>query len=428
MRPRTDRRVPLSSAASIEDYEWLIGPEASRWLDELKTSADVVERLGRLRKHLSAVRAHLIVEQCELRRRARQKFSAADRLFFTRIGLEQATDEVVARYKARRFPSQATCLDLCSGIGGDLMALAARGPTTGVERDRVTALLARENCRLCDAGRPIVADVRVQDAATIEPGETTTWHLDPDRRPTGRRTTRIETHEPPVNVITCMLANCSAAAIKLAPAAAVPELWSNAAELEWISHRGECRQLVAWFGRLAQAPGKRRATVVAAQAGGDELSSRTLVGNASPTLPIAAQIGRFVAEPDAAVLAAGLTATLADEHQLAALAPDIAYLTGDRSNADMALAWFEVVDVLPFDVRRVKALLRQRGIGRLEVKKRGVPHGPEQVRRQLRVPGDQAATLLLCRLRDQVTAILTRRCSPESSRQDVGSRPLTPDF
>jgi hypothetical protein len=77
--------------------------------------------------------------------------------------------------------------------------------------------------------------------------------------------------------------------------------------------------------------------------------------------------------------------------------------------ADAALAAFEVQDVLPFDVKRLKRHLRERGIGRLEVKKRGVDVDPEIVRRRLQGKGDSAATLILARLRKQVRAILARR-------------------
>jgi len=57
----------------------------------------------------------------------------------------------------------------------------------------------------------------------------------------------------------------------------------------------------------------------------------------------------------------------------------------------------------------VRAALRQRGVGRLEIKKRGVGIDPEQVSRQLRLRGDSAAVLILARLHRGVTAILARR-------------------
>lgn len=434
----------MNSGPSLDDYRWLIGAEGGRWLAEAaETSDDLIQQAGRLRKALTSARCHLVLEQIALRRRAKQKFSAAERMFFTPTGLEQATDEWVAAYKASRFPADAELADLCCGIGGDLLALAARGPALGVDRDPIVALLAEANLRELQALREAREPSRVLacDIAEAPLERCAAWHIDPDRRPRGRRTTRVELHEPGVPAIERLLAVNSSAAIKLAPAAELPASWSNTAELEWISRGGQCRQLVGWFGDLASAPGMSRATILKQPASGGRqpcggvkaapsaergvqsaeqqptgelrqpISSdvRTLVGRPSREVPVAARLGRYLAEPDAAVLAADLTGVLAEERELGAIAPGSVYLTGDRLAPDLALAWFEITEVLPFDVKRLKALVRERRCGRLEIKKRGVPHDPEVVRRQLRVPGDNPATLFITRLGDAVVAILSSR-------------------
>ncbi|HJT33237.1 MAG TPA: hypothetical protein VJ783_14430, partial [Pirellulales bacterium] len=226
----------------------------------------------------------------------------------------------------------------------------------------------------------------------------------------GRRTTWVENYRPGLPVMERLLATCRAAAIKLAPAAEPPANWQIEAELEWISRGGECRQLVAWFGPLARTAGCRRATVLTKRA-----APRSLVGDPYTPLPVAKEFGRYLAEPDAAVLAAGLTGALAAEHGLAAIAPGAVYLTGDQPTPDAALDWFEISAVAPFDIKRFKALLRERGISRLEVKKRGVSLDPALVRRQLRVPGDNHATLLLARMGDQVVGILAQRIKSKTA-------------
>jgi len=211
------------------------------------------------------------------------------------------------------------------------------------------------------------------------------------------------------------LARSPHGAVKLAPAADVPEHWSERAELEWISFARECRQQVAWFGELAHASGSRRATLL------DRTGQRvrTLIGQAGDEMQVAPRIGRYVYEPDAAVLAANLTGTLAREADLAAIAPGAVYLTGDAMVRDPALAGFEVLDVMPFDVKRLKKTLRAGGFGRLEVKKRGVPHDPAAVARQLKVPGEFAATLLIARLAGPVVGIVARRVAAEQTSASV---------
>ena len=80
------------------------GRRSRALLDELAgDAAPLHTAVARLRGTLSPAQTHLLLEQVELRRRATAKFTHAARMFFTRIGLEQATDEWVARYKAARF-------------------------------------------------------------------------------------------------------------------------------------------------------------------------------------------------------------------------------------------------------------------------------------------------------------------------------------
>jgi hypothetical protein len=240
------------------------------------------------------------------------------------------------------------------------------------------------------------------------------WHIDPDRRPRGSRTSRVEFSEPGPAVVARWLAQQPAAAVKLAPAVVLEEPWWQEAEQEWISRGGQCRQLVAWFGPLARHAGRRTATVLPASG-----LPRTIVEQSATALRTAPQVGRFVFEPDAAVLAADLSDTLAAEHDLARLTDGAAYLTGDRPLSDPALAGFEVLEVLPFDMKQLKQAVRVRRWGRLEVKKRGVEADPAAIVRQLRTSGDEAGVLLLAPGESGTLAILARRLSKRLERGDA---------
>jgi len=395
------------TAAQPSDFRWLLGNEGARWLARVaEDPRPLVAQADRLRRELSASRVHLVLEQVELRRRARDKFLAAERMFFTRVGLEQATDQFIAAYKAARFPAAAPVADLCCGIGGDLLGLAARGLAIGIDRDPVAVLLAEANARTL-AAEGCQVEVRVAEVAPASVQEVSAWHIDPDRRPEGRRTTHLEWHEPGPVLIRQLLDAAGNAAVKLAPAAEPPDEWRESAEWEWISRDRECRQLVAWFGSLAQAPGRRRATLV----GRDPARPgclRTLVGDPAEP-PVSQQIGRYVFDPDPAVLAARLLGPLAAQYGLGLLSRGVVYLTGDRAVEEPALACFEVTDVLPFDLKRLRQLLRSRNIGQLEIKKRIVRHTPEAIRRQLDLRGDASAVLLIAPIGSSTTAILGQR-------------------
>jgi hypothetical protein len=409
--------------AAVEDYRWLVSEAAEPWLArvpaELAAAGGAnVALMSRLRKDLSAERAHLVVEQIELRERAREKFGLADRMFFTRKGLEQATDEQVAAAKADRFADCGSVADLCCGIGGDLVALATATPTrrasegvVGLERDEATAILAQANLRVhgCQGA------VHTSDAATFPVAEFAAWHMDPDRRPTGKRTTRVELFEPPVDAIDRLLAANSSAAIKLAPAAEVPEHWRAAAELHWLGSRGECRQQVAWFGALARYPGRHAATIVDARGG-----ERTIVGKPDEPIPVAGSLGPLLYEPHAAVLAAKLTGAVCREQSLAAVSPSVAYLTAAAATGDPALAAFEVLEILPLDRKQLKSWCRERRVGRLVIKKRGVNVDPNKLWKTIVGQGDEEALLIVTPLAGQVRVVVARRVSLPPSADPAG--------
>ncbi|MEX2174628.1 MAG: hypothetical protein WD872_09725 [Pirellulaceae bacterium] len=394
-------------SASLADSHWLASDAAQRWLAIAREEAGTgdfpsVGFLQRLRKDLTAAQAHLVVEQVELRRRAVEKFSRGERMFFTRKGLEQATDEQIARYKASRFLPAATIADLCCGIGGDLVALSVGRECRGVDADPVCALFAEYNATAY--GVQAAVEVIGVEAMPLSRLDHKAWHIDPDRRVEGRRTTALATFEPPLHVLEKLLAYNPQAAIKLAPASDVPPAWQTDCEREWIGSRGECRQQVVWSGKLARHPGLRSATVV-----GPDDTSRTLVGSADETVPVAGRLGRYLYEPDAAVLAAKLAAVLCREHSLAALAAGVAYLTSDQLVRDAALVAFEILDSLPFDQKQLRAYCRERQIGRLEIKKRGVEIDPEKLRKAVVAEGDASATLIVTPLGATTRALIARR-------------------
>jgi len=408
-RASTDPPLPVDpSHDGLADLHWLISSEAHPWLQWLaEQPRSLVAQTTHLRRSLSPARAHLVLEQFQLRQKGLSKFADAGSLFFTPRGLEQATDQHVAGYKAQRFPTTKPLADLCCGIGGDALALARQAPIVAVDRDPAIALLAEANLRHVHAlagqeGDP--AEVLVQDVLQTDLQSVAAWHIDPDRRPQGHRTTKVELHEPGVDVLEAMLSTNPNGAVKLAPAAQWPETWNERAEFEWISRARQCRQLVAWFGNLARSPGKRRATFIDASGSAHSLSGLPL---AEP-LPLA-PIGHFLFESDPAVLAAGLGEKHAADHALCAVQSGIAYWTGDSALDDPLMACFEVEEVLPYRRKTLQQALQARGVGPLEIKKRGVDLEPQQVRQQLRLSGHEARTVLLLPLAKQVVAVIARR-------------------
>lgn len=403
--------MKTTACSDVADYVWLTGDEASAVLADLAEDAAPLHALvSRLRRSFSAERTHLLLEQIELRRRAAAKFTRAPQMFFTRVGLEQATDEWVAAYKASCFarragpsPASKSIADLCCGIGGDLSSLAAVGPVVGLDRDAVVAHFAAVN-----SGAQVVAE----DIASFGVSGIDALHIDPDRRPAGERTTSLEACEPNVTTIDQLMLRVPNAAVKLAPATKVPKAWAEKCELEWISRDRECRQLVAWHGALAEVPGHRSATVLRSAG----CLACSVTGLPDQPMAVVPKVDRFVFDVDAAVLAARLQGVLAAEHGLSALSTGPTYLTGPNAIDDAALACFEVADVLPMETRAMSRYLSERSIGAIEIKKRGVEVDPDELRRNLKLRGDNAVTLLVARIDGRTAAIVADRVVGEGRR------------
>ncbi len=137
-------------------------------------------------------------------------------------------------------------------------------------------------------------------------------------------------------------------------------------------------------------------------------SAASFVGDPNEAMTFAT-LDRFLFEPDAAILAAHLGGALARENGFSAVSAGIAYLTGPQAAESPFFSCFEVDCVLPLDLRKIDDALGERKIGQLEIKKRGVEHNPEAVRRKLHLAGDESATLFLTKLGSKHAAILAHR-------------------
>ncbi|RZU78142.1 methyltransferase family protein [Micromonospora kangleipakensis] len=337
--------------------------------------------------------------QAELRRRAAGKFGpAAAGMFLTRAGLEQATRRVVADRRAARLRAAGvrTLADLGCGLGADALAAARAGIRVyGVEADLVTAAMAAANAEA--AG--------LADAFTVECGDATAFDVsrvdgvfcDPARRSaTGRRIFDPNSYSPPWDFVTGLAERVPHTVVKVAPGldhALIPP----GAEAEWVSVDGDLVEAALWCGRLAEVP--RRATLLR----GD--TPHVLTGSGAAEAPVG-PARRFLYDPDPAVVRAHLVAELAGELDATLADPSIAYLYADSPIRTPYGRCLEVTDVLPFSLKRLRALLRERRVGRVEILKRGSALEPEKLRRDLRLAGDAAASLVLTRVAGAPTVLV----------------------
>lgn len=362
--------------------------------------------------------------QAELRLRARAKFGVdAARMLFTRAGLEQATRSAVARRRARRLRAAGvgTLADLGCGLGADAFAAARSGIRVyAVDADPVTAALTRANAEAL--GLSDLVEVACADATTVDVGGYDAVFCDPARRQrgSGRRVFDPAAYSPPWDFVVGLADLVPRTVLKLAPGidhALIPA----GAEAQWVSVDGDVVEAAFWCGPLATAT--RRATLLARDAGGPAGGPAAaptagtveptggvaeLTGSGTATAPVTG-VRRFLYDPDGAVVRAHLVAEFAATVDGGLADPTIAYVYADAPSATPYARCFEVTDVLPFSLKRLRALLRERGVGRLEIRKRGSALEPERLRRDLKLSGAAPATLVLTRQAGAPTALI---CQP----------------
>src|SRR5207249_1266364 len=81
------------------------------------TEATFLKAFEKLRGRHPPPLAKAALETVLLREKARAKFALADRMYFTREALEQASGQAVSAYRAGRFAPCNFVLDLCCGVG-----------------------------------------------------------------------------------------------------------------------------------------------------------------------------------------------------------------------------------------------------------------------------------------------------------------------
>ncbi|MEZ3159216.1 class I SAM-dependent methyltransferase [Microbacterium sp. BWT-B31] len=397
----------------LAELHALLTPESLRLLDSLApvdSTADVAAAVTRLRREgHSPDLVSAVVGQARLRQRAQVKFGQfAARMLFTRAGLEQATRLSVAAAHAGRFRDAGveSVADLGCGIGGDALGMAGLGlRVEAVDADEVTAAIAAFN--LAPFGDQV--SVRQGTAEASDLSSTDAVWLDPARRTAGHgetSRTRPEDWSPSLEWA-FDLAGRVPTGIKLGPGLD-RGLIPDGLEAQWVSADGSTIELVLWSGRLARE-GVRRAALVLRGSGPDGARAHELTAAAdAPDEPVR-ELGAFLHEPDGAVIRARLIGDVARSLQAGMLDEHIAYLTSDAALTSPFVSSFRVLDELPTGTKELSRALRDRGVGTLEIKKRGVDVDPAAYRAALKLRGPESATLFLTRVGSRRRAILAER-------------------
>jgi SAM-dependent methyltransferase len=379
----------------------LISPEGQALLaevGEIDSKADMVKVVSKLRgKGHSAELVATVLTQVKLRRRAKAKFGEfAQTMFFTEEGLEQASRLKVAAIHAGRFRNHGLkrIADLGCGIGAESLAIASlEMDVTAFEIDEVTAALATYNLASFENVKVEQADV-----TTINLDSFDGLFIDPARRDLKDSKTNINKRKYDINDFSPSFdfvleaARTKPTIVKLGPGLDHKDIPDDA-EAVWVSDDGDLVELTLYFGILKR-PEVKRAALLLSPNGTFELTSSEAERLDAPL----GELGRYLYEPDASIIRSHLVGDLAISFGLNIFSNEIAYLSSDEEVHSPWLKGYEVLENLVFDRKKLKAYLREKNIGILEIKKRGADITPEQLRRELDPKGTESATLIVTRV------------------------------
>jgi hypothetical protein len=382
----------------------LLTAEALRLLDEvgeIDSKADVLAIITKLRKagH-PALLVTEVITQTRLRTRAKAKFGDfASSMLFTEAGLEQATRLQVAAVHAERLKlgGYKKIADLGCGIGADSLAFASLGlEVTAVEQDPQTAALASFNL----APFPN-AEVQVSDAEQFDLTSFDALWLDPARRDLERKGAKHITLTPAdfSPNLDWSFGIAKPKGIKLGPAFPL-ELIPADVEAQWVSHQGDLVELVLWFDGLREKPGRTALMLKDGQ--------RYIFEGLGLERSVVDSLKQYIYEPDSSLIRSQLLGEFASQQGMTGVSEGIAYLSSESLISSPWLKTYEVLETLPLDELTIRKALAQRGIGKLEIKKRGVDITPEELRPKLKLKGEGAATLILTKVGDARRALIVQ--------------------
>jgi hypothetical protein len=342
--------------------------------------------------------------------------------FFTRQSLEQSTAPAVAKHHAERFRGCQHVLEICSGVGFDTAALArVAARVTTIEANERLVAMARQNMAaqglanvevLCGLAENVCAELGVSAFDGL-------W-ADPSRRDEqGRRIHTPDDYAPSLRWLQSLNVR-GVRGIKIAPAVncephhlvgTLTGVSASAWAREWIGFGDECREQVLWSGVEGILDGT--ATLLNSMGVVEQMFPPQ-----NPTIPnlwngdADVLAGRFLVEPHGALIRTGHLGTFFTDHGWMLLDEHIAYaIAPEKPPQSSWYEAFEIVEALPFQNARLKERLTAHGWGNgTEIKKRGFPETPDDVRKKLKLPSGGAAGVVICtRKGNRHWAVLARR-------------------
>jgi hypothetical protein len=187
-----------------------------------------------LQKHYPAELSRAALEIAINRLKAAGKFPFAEKMYFTREALEQASSYEVSSYRAQRYQSFDRIADLGFSVGADTLTLAsvAQGNLIGIDLDELRLRMAQANLAVLNlAGRARFIRADLASPLPFSKDPNCALFFDPARREHGRRLFSVHQYCPPLDILSGWLAGQPALGVKISPGVALEEVSGYPAEI-----------------------------------------------------------------------------------------------------------------------------------------------------------------------------------------------------
>lgn len=343
-----------------------------------------------LSKVPAGIDLHFCLQQIEGLQIAQKKLPAWAKtegiLFPPKVSLEQCSSEQTALYKQqlveRLLPmKRAKMVDLTGGFGIDFSYLAKLFDEANyVERDEHLCEIAQHNFPLLGLQQAKVHCSTSEDFLDGM-GYFDIIYLDPSRRDAvGRKVVALNDCSPNVEAIHDeLLAHAPIVLVKLSPMLDIQDTLRrlpNVGEVHVVSVDGECKEVL-----LVLCREKQVATVHCVNLSAQEHTFSTTIQNAEPV--IATHLERYLYEPNASILKAGVQNSLCQKYDVRKLHPFSHLFISAHFIEDFPGRSFEIEDACSFAKKDLKRMLAD--ITQCNLTVRNFPATVAELRKRLKL-------------------------------------------
>lgn len=402
--------MPVSLTKIQVSYDLAQLSEDIRVVNSVSSELRAIELL---RKKYSGEVARFIIEQSKLRKKAENKLpqNIVNVLIYEKEALEQASSWQISQYRIEKakkiFPKAKRVFDLGCGIGIDSLAFSKYFDVISVEKEIDRFEICKYNLEKTKIqGKASVLHADIQELVNeIKPEDIV--FLDPSRREDSKKLRSIFDYQPSLEIIKSILKKTLNIIVKISPAVDMQELlnaeFSSGFNLELISEDNQLKEAVLWFGE--RDTNKSIATILPQKVSiqgdiddkisfseylydSDEIDDKDY-RNKDQIINENNLIGKFLVEPDASIIRAGLIDKLKESLALEKIDNSIAYLVSDRKLNEKELYYFRnhrqfrVVSVNENNEKAIIEMLLAFDYDFVDIKKRGVGIDPDIIQKRI---------------------------------------------